>query len=189
MLKPKILCLYLCWKCSPTLQCGPAKFWCWSSCGAPPVWPSSCQTCSSSTEGEKSITSKSHWKISPSSRASCTRWPVRPLWACTYIISPLWVILVCPCEIPVNAIMYRMLTLAEVNLMNCAVSKGLGGGGESQSVICLFVPVITTRPHTAHCRHYVLYGLIQLILTVFTAVMKFIASSLTFSCSRPNLLS
>lgn len=27
------------------------------------------------------------------------------------------------------------------------------------------------------------------ILTVFTAVMKFMASSLTFSCSRPNLLS
>lgn len=41
---------YLCWKCGPRLQCGPAMSWCWGSCAAPPVWPSSCQMCSSSVE-------------------------------------------------------------------------------------------------------------------------------------------
>lgn len=41
---------HLCWKCGPMLRCGPAMFWCWGSCGAPLVSPSSCQRCSSSTE-------------------------------------------------------------------------------------------------------------------------------------------
>lgn len=41
--------LYLCWKCGPMLPCGPAMSWCWGPCGAPPVWPSSCRMCSSST--------------------------------------------------------------------------------------------------------------------------------------------
>lgn len=37
------------------LLCGPATFWCWGSCGALPAWPSSCQTCSSSTQKHKEV--------------------------------------------------------------------------------------------------------------------------------------
>lgn len=42
---------YLCWKCGPTPRCGPATFWCWGFCAAPPAWPSSCRKCSSSAGG------------------------------------------------------------------------------------------------------------------------------------------
>lgn len=97
--------LYLCWKYGPMLQCGPAMSWCWGSCGAPPVWPSSCQMCSSSKEKHKATEGTKQERkglniITINLIESlwfnlfhglllffCTLCPVRPLWAFTYHLS------------------------------------------------------------------------------------------------------
>lgn len=73
-----------------------------------------------------------------------------------------------PQKIPVRVLVTELLHHL-VNLMNCEVSTGLQR--EPASVLQL-------SPLTSHSAP---------ILTVFTAVMKFMASSLTFSCRRPNL--
>lgn len=73
-----------------------------------------------------------------------------------------------PQKIPVRVLVTELLHHL-VNLMNCEVS--IGSQREPASVLQL-------SPLTSHSAP---------ILTVFTAVMKFMASSLTFSCRRPNL--
>lgn len=120
----------------------------------------------------------SHWNL----YQGCFLHPLPCETFVSLIISWLWMILVCPSKSQWNPSAY-----SESHSQTLICITWLTSGWTWWTTMFLQAQSITDHPRcpAVHTRVEQTTG----VLTVFTAVMKFMASSLTFSCRRPNLLS